>query len=88
MAEDTTTPEAEAAPPAETPPEPVVRSKNLYYIGEKDAVTGEPIQYVMGVPARDLTEDDIRILSDAEYTTALDAGIYRKTKPTAKEGGS
>jgi hypothetical protein len=87
MAEEPTEPAAEETPP-EAPAEPVTRAKNLYYIGERDAVTGEPIQYVMGVPAKDLNEDEIRLLSDAEYNTALEVGLYRKTKPTAKEGGA
>lgn len=86
MAEEPTEPAAEETPP-EAPAEPKVRAKQLYFIGEKDAVTGQPIEYVQGVPAKDLNEDEIRLLSDAEYTTALAVGLYQKSKPAASKSG-
>lgn len=84
MADDATTPTVETPP---EPAEPVKRAKALYYIGDTDPVSGAPAQYVLGVPARDLTEDDIRVLSEAEYAGALGAGIYAKTAPALKKGG-
>jgi hypothetical protein len=74
---------SEEQTPAEAPAEdtPVERASALYYIGETDPVTGEPIQYVLGVPSRDLDEAAIAQLSDAEYVTAVDAGIFTTTKP-------
>lgn len=86
MADEPTTPPADA-PAEETPAAPAgPRVSAAYYIGETDPVTNEPVQYVLGVPARDLTEDDIRVLSDAEYQTAMACGIYAETKPSKKKG--
>ena len=72
-------------PPAEPKPapaeEPTTRAKNLYYVGALDPVSGEPVEYVQGVPARDLSEEDIRVLSDDEYRVATSLGLYQKSKP-------
>ena len=84
MADETTT-----ETPAPADEKAADRAKQLYYTGELDPGSGQPTTFVQGVPARDLDEDDIRLLSEIEYDTALQSGLYRKTKPAAeKKGGS
>ena len=70
----------EAQPALAADEEPVERADALYYVGETDPVSGEPVQYILGVAATDLDADQIALLSDAEYTACLATGIYSTTK--------
>jgi len=70
------------AEPATKETAPAERAKALYYSGEVDA-KGNATQSVTGVPARDLDEFDLRVLSDEEYATALASGLYKKSKKGA-----
>ena len=86
---DEQAPAAPAEPSKSPEPVPVEeRAKALYYAGDHTP-EGKPVQFVTGIPARDLTELDIRVLSDAAYRTALASNLYRKSKPkggTAEKG--
>jgi hypothetical protein len=62
-----------------------------HWIERKDAdgniVVSGPSESFPGIPARDLTEDDIKALSDAEYRDAVDSGLYvapAASKPAGK----
>ena len=72
----------EAVPAVAAAAEPVERADALYYIGERDPVSDEPVQYILGVPATDLTTEQIQTLSDSEYAACLATGIYSTTKPS------
>lgn len=71
------------------------RAAKLKYTGQwierKDAegniVVSGPSESFPGIPARDLAEDDVKALSDAEYRDAVDSGLYvapAASKPTGK----
>lgn len=51
-----------------------------HWIERKDAegniVVSGPSESFPGIPARDLTDEDIKALSDAEYRDAVDSGLY------------
>lgn len=61
------------------------REKELFWIGEHHPVTGEPIAWMSGVPARDLDETDITHLTDEDYEIALASGFYQKSKPSGEK---
>lgn len=37
---------------------------------------GEPLEFVMGIPARDLTADDVAALGEAEYALVEASPLY------------
>lgn len=67
------------------------RAKRLKYQGEwierrdpeGNIVVSGPSQSFPGVPARDLTEDDIAALDADQYRDAVDSGLY--VNPDAKK---
>ena len=58
------------------------------YTGDRDG-DGRPLAFYTGVPARDLNDDDIAALSDAEYALVSAGVIYahdKAEKADAKAG--
>jgi hypothetical protein len=62
---------------------PHERPKELFFIGPIHPVTGEPESWLNGIPARDLSEDEIAVLEDDDLKAIEASGLYQKSKPTA-----
>lgn len=56
------------------------------FVGQRDA-SGQPLEYFHGIPARDLTADDVAALTDDQYATVEASALYETAqapKPSAK----
>lgn len=42
---------------------------------------GQPGQHLSGIPARDLTPDEVRVLSDQQRERCLASRLYKEVKP-------
>ena len=49
----------------------------LTFIGPRDPVTGEPQSYIVGVPARDLSDEDLTALK-ATQEELVASGLYER----------
>jgi hypothetical protein len=59
------------------------------FTGARDA-QGQALEFFSGVPARDLTAEDVAALGDAEYALVEASGLYQlagaaKTAPVKQE---
>jgi hypothetical protein len=41
---------------------------------------GRPVQFLLGIPARNLTQSDLDALGDTQRKAALKSGLYRDAK--------
>lgn len=56
------------------------------FVGNRDD-QGRPLEYFAGIPARDLTADDVAVLTDDQYATVEASALYEAAqapKPSAK----
>lgn len=60
------------------------REKKLFFTGRKSK-NGKPIDYLESIPARDLSERDIRRLSDEQYEMVMQSSLYQKTEPASRK---
>ena len=61
------------------------------FLGKVDPKTKQPLEFVSGVPARDLTIEEWEELSESTREFALHVGLYEPPTPMAvkpKKGGS
>jgi len=61
-----------------------MRKSPWRFVGQKDAA-GQPAEYIAGVPARDLTADDVAQLTDDNYAAVEASALYQSAqapKPT------
>ncbi len=57
------------------------RAKELFFVGELHPVTGEPMAWFNGIPARDLSKEEVSDLTDEQYKMATNSELYQVTKP-------
>jgi len=63
---------------AQQPPAPA-KVTGLVWVGER-LPDGRPVQWIDGIPARDLGPADLATLTDEQIERALASGLYRRAK--------
>jgi|APGre2960657404_1045060.scaffolds.fasta_scaffold179164_2 hypothetical protein len=68
----------------------MMRTSPWRFVGARDA-QGQPAEWYVGIPARDLTADDVANLSEEQYAVVAASALYasaqspKAAKPVATE---
>lgn len=54
------------------------------FVGKQDA-EGQPLEYLTGVPARDLQDDEYDALDRRQRAAVRDSGLYKMSEPKSKK---